>query len=142
MPTGFFFPRWKASLRGECKLTFQAMLDPFTERSCVFRIKAKMKLFLIGSIGQPFLTSALDGGECSVSRPGRFTPSERALFTQGKSPRYPLHKGLDGRQSRSRHPKEQKKSHALRKSNPGCRVRRSSRYRLGYLDFIFTIDVN
>jgi len=24
------------------------------------------------------LTSALDGGECSISRPGRFTPRERA----------------------------------------------------------------
>jgi hypothetical protein len=30
-----------------------------------------------------FLTSALDGGECSASRPARFTPRERA-------PRYPL----------------------------------------------------
>jgi hypothetical protein len=28
-------------------------------------------------IAQPFLTSALDGGEWSTSRPGRFTPSER-----------------------------------------------------------------
>jgi hypothetical protein len=35
-----------------------------------------------------FLTSALDGGEWSASRPGRFTP--------GKSPRYPLDKKLDG----------------------------------------------
>jgi hypothetical protein len=28
-----------------------------------------------------FLTSALDGGEWSASRPGRFTPGERALST-------------------------------------------------------------
>jgi len=28
-----------------------------------------------------FLTSALDGGECQVSRPGRFTPTERAPGT-------------------------------------------------------------
>jgi hypothetical protein len=27
------------------------------------------------------LTSALDGGECSTSRPGRFTPKERAPGT-------------------------------------------------------------
>jgi hypothetical protein len=29
----------------------------------------------------PFLTSALDGGEWSASRPGRFTPEERAPDT-------------------------------------------------------------
>jgi hypothetical protein len=28
------------------------------------------------------LTSALDGGEWSVSRPGRFTPKERAIPTE------------------------------------------------------------
>jgi hypothetical protein len=28
-----------------------------------------------------FLTSALDGGEWSASRPGRFTPTERATVT-------------------------------------------------------------
>jgi hypothetical protein len=41
-----------------------------------------------------FLTSALEGSEWSASRPGRFTP-------QGKSPRYPLDRRLDGPQSRS-----------------------------------------
>jgi hypothetical protein len=40
------------------------------------------------------LTSALAGGECSASRPGRFTPG-------GKSPRYPLDRGFGGPQSRS-----------------------------------------
>jgi hypothetical protein len=30
-----------------------------------------------GRIGTPYLTSALDGGEWSVSRPGRFTTRER-----------------------------------------------------------------
>jgi hypothetical protein len=39
-----------------------------------------------------FLTSALDGGEWSASRPGRFTPG-------GKSLRYPLERRLDGPQS-------------------------------------------
>jgi hypothetical protein len=40
------------------------------------------------------LTSALDGGECSASRHGRFTP-------RGKSPWYPLDRRLRGPQSRS-----------------------------------------
>jgi hypothetical protein len=31
-----------------------------------------------GGIDPPFLTSTLDGGEWSNSRPGRFTPGERA----------------------------------------------------------------
>jgi hypothetical protein len=34
-----------------------------------------------GGIAHTFLTSALDGGEWSASRPGRFTPRERALGT-------------------------------------------------------------
>jgi hypothetical protein len=34
-----------------------------------------------GGIAHAFLTSALDRGEWSVSRPGRFTPSERAPGT-------------------------------------------------------------
>jgi hypothetical protein len=40
------------------------------------------------------LTSALDGGEWSASRPGRFTPWETA-------PWYPLYRRLGGPQSRS-----------------------------------------
>jgi hypothetical protein len=47
-----------------------------------------------GSIAPPFLTSAIDGGERSASRPGRFTSWERA-------PRCPLERGLGGPQSRS-----------------------------------------
>jgi hypothetical protein len=38
-----------------------------------------------------FLTSALDGGEWSASRPGHFTPKERAF------PRYPLDSGPQNR---------------------------------------------
>jgi hypothetical protein len=45
-------------------------------------------------ITPPFLTSALEGGEWSASRPCRFTPEERA-------PRYPLDRRLAGLQSRS-----------------------------------------
>jgi hypothetical protein len=40
------------------------------------------------------LTSALDGGELSPSRPGLFTPRER-------SPWYPLNRSLGGPRSRS-----------------------------------------
>jgi hypothetical protein len=40
------------------------------------------------------MTSALVGGECSSSRPSRFTPG-------GKGPQYPLDRRLGGRQSRS-----------------------------------------
>jgi hypothetical protein len=43
-----------------------------------------------------FLTSALDGGEWSASRPGRALP-------WGKDPRYPLYRRLGGPQSRSGH---------------------------------------
>jgi hypothetical protein len=41
-----------------------------------------MKTYVYGrgeSIAPPFLTSALAGSEWSASRPGRFTPEERAL---------------------------------------------------------------
>jgi hypothetical protein len=34
-----------------------------------------------GGIAPHFLTSALDGGEWSASRPGRFTPRERTPRT-------------------------------------------------------------
>jgi hypothetical protein len=43
-----------------------------------------------------FLTSTLDGGEWSASRPGRALP-------RGKDPRYPLDRRLGGPQSRSGH---------------------------------------
>jgi hypothetical protein len=48
-----------------------------------------------------FLTSALDGGEWSASRPGRALP-------RGKDPRYPLYRRLGGPQSRSEHVGEEK----------------------------------
>jgi hypothetical protein len=35
-----------------------------------------------GGVAPPFLTSALDGGEWSASRPSRFTSGERALGTR------------------------------------------------------------
>jgi hypothetical protein len=43
-----------------------------------------------------FLTSALDGGEWSASRPCRALP-------RGKDPRYPLYRRVGGPQSRSGH---------------------------------------
>jgi hypothetical protein len=47
-----------------------------------------------GGIALRFLISALDEGDWSASRPGRFTP-------QGTSPRYPLDRRLGGPQSLS-----------------------------------------
>jgi len=60
---------------------------------------------VLGSGGalHAFLTSALDGGERSASRPGRFTPRERA-------PLYPLDRKLGGLQSSSGCGSEKKKS--------------------------------
>jgi hypothetical protein len=58
------------------------------------RLKVKLSLYLTkqgqcqedirrnGDVAPPFLTSALDGGQWLVSRPGRFTPGERASCTQ------------------------------------------------------------
>jgi hypothetical protein len=53
-----------------------------------------MKTWGSGGIAPPFFTSVLDGGEWSASQPGRFTPL-------GKSPRYPMDRGLGGPQRRS-----------------------------------------
>jgi hypothetical protein len=53
-----------------------------------------------------FLTSLLDGGEWSASRPGRFT-------LQGKSPWYQLDRRLGGPQSRSGRGGEKKHSQPL-----------------------------
>jgi hypothetical protein len=50
-----------------------------------------------------FLTSVLDGGEWSASRPGCFTP-------QGKSPWYALDRRLGGSQNRSGRGGEEKNS--------------------------------
>jgi hypothetical protein len=64
------------------------------QRLCIFsKVKVKLSLCLIsyalrhedvwgsGGIALPFLTSALDGGEWSASRPCRFNPGERASGT-------------------------------------------------------------
>jgi hypothetical protein len=48
-----------------------------------------------GCIDPPFLTSALDGGEWSASRPGRFTPRERNPCTHWIGVRVDLKAGLD-----------------------------------------------
>jgi hypothetical protein len=47
-------------------------------------------------ISYSFLTTALDGGECSASRPGH-------ALSRGKDPRYPLYRRLGGPQTRSGH---------------------------------------
>jgi hypothetical protein len=49
---------------------------------CVFNLFHDTYLFSVFKIfGNLFLTSALDGGEWLASRPGRFTPRERAPGT-------------------------------------------------------------
>jgi hypothetical protein len=55
---------------------------------------------------QAFLTLALDGGEWSASRPGRFTPRERAPGTHWIG-------GWVGPQSHSGHSGEEKNSQPL-----------------------------
>jgi hypothetical protein len=63
----------------------------------------------------PFLTSALDGGECSASDPRRFIPGERAR-------RYPLDGTLGGSHSPSGQCGEEKILFPL----PGIEPRQSS----------------
>jgi hypothetical protein len=59
-----------------------------------------------------------------------FTPPP--LYSQGKSPRYPLDKRLGGLQSRSGHCDEQKNSSPRRESKPDRPARSQSLYRLSY----------
>jgi hypothetical protein len=66
-----------------------------------------------------FLTSALAGGEWSLSRPCLFTP-------RGKSSRYPLSRKLGGPQSRSRRRGEEKILHS--NSDPSVVQPVASRY--------------
>jgi hypothetical protein len=73
-----------------------------------------------------FLTSALVGGEWSVSRPGRFTP-------QRKSPRYPLDMRLGGPQ---KWPGQRGEEKMLELRSQGCPDRRESLYRLCSPDYL------
>jgi hypothetical protein len=85
-------------------------------KSAVCKVKVKLSLCfnwapryegVLGEwkyISTHSLTSALDGGEWSASRPGRFTPREM-------SPWYPLDRRLDGPQSRSGCGGEEKNSY-------------------------------
>jgi hypothetical protein len=74
------------------------------------------------------LTSALDGGEWSASRPGRFAP-------QGKSPWYPLDRRLGGPQSRAGRGGEEKNSRSpprIEPKNPDSPARSPALCRLSY----------
>jgi hypothetical protein len=67
------------------------------ERSCPLDLNMLPKKYFRvrpREIPPPLLTSALDGGVWSASRPGRFTP-------RGKNTRYPLDRRLSGPLSRS-----------------------------------------
>jgi hypothetical protein len=94
---------------------------------------------LIGGIEvylHAFLTSALDRGERSASRPGRFTPRERH-----PPPSYPLDRRMGAPQSRSGQGVEEKNSQhppRFESRSSDCSVRSQSPYRLSYPGF-FTL---
>jgi hypothetical protein len=71
-----------------------------------------------GGIAPPFLTTALDGGEWSASRPGRFTPGEVGPGTSWIGGWVGHKAGLDAMKRKSCTPRE---------SNPG-RLARARRY--------------
>jgi hypothetical protein len=76
-----------------------------------------------GGIAPSYLTSALGGNVWSASRPGRFTPGERA-------PGYPLGRRQGGPQGQFR-PVQRKILH-YRDLNPGRAARSPSLNRLSY----------
>jgi hypothetical protein len=59
-----------------------------------------------GRIAPPFLTSALDGGEWSASRPSRFTPRGNAPGTHWIGCWVGPRAGLDGMEKRNLAPME------------------------------------
>jgi hypothetical protein len=93
----------------------------FENASLVSKVKVKSLCFnwaprhegVWGSegIAPRILTTAINGGEWSASRPCRFYP-------QGKSPRYPLDRRLGGPQSRSGRGGEEKNSQPLPELEP------------------------
>jgi hypothetical protein len=78
-----------------------------------------------GIIGPLFLTSVLDGGEWSASRP-------LPLYLSWKRPGYPLNRRLDGSIAGLDAMAERKISWSCRESNTGRPVRSPSLYRLSY----------
>jgi hypothetical protein len=78
-----------------------------------------------GGIAPPFLNSALDGGEWSVSRSSRFTPGERVPSSHSIGGWVGLRSGPDAVAYR-------KMSCPYRGSNPGSPVRSPSLNRLNY----------
>jgi hypothetical protein len=98
--------------------TVRALDRAATGTGYIFKVKVKLSLcFKLSTtpwrrIGEwrysstHSLTSALDGGECSASRPGR-------LYPRGKRPWYPLDRRLGGPQSRSGRGGEEKNSQLL-----------------------------
>jgi hypothetical protein len=79
-----------------------------------------------------FLTSALDGGEWSVSRTGRFTPGERARGTHWIGGWMGPRGGLDA--------VEKRKILSCRVYNPDCPTRSPSLYRLSYRDSSYSVS--
>jgi hypothetical protein len=79
-----------------------------------------------GGVVSPFLTSVLDEGEWSASRPGRLTPGERSLATHWIGGWVGPRAGLDA--------VEKRKFLVCRELNPGRPARSLSLCRLSYLN--------
>jgi hypothetical protein len=76
-------------------------------------------------IAPPFLTTALDGGEWSSSRPNPFTPGEVEPGTHGIGTWVSPRADVDTME-------EKEISYSFWESNPGRSARSPSLYRLGY----------
>jgi hypothetical protein len=88
-----------------------------------------------GDIAPPFLTSALDGGKSSASRPSRFIPRERVLRTHRTEGWVGPRTGLNAMDWR-------KISCLCREPNPGRQVRSSFLYRLSYPGSLLRYNTN
>jgi hypothetical protein len=86
-----------------------------------------------GGKAPPFLTSALDGGEWSVSRRGRFTSRERVPGTHWRG-------GWMGPRAGLYVVEKRKISCTRRESNPSRPARSQSLYRLSYPARILTVN--
>jgi hypothetical protein len=94
---GWFFPRHqvKPTLLGPVdRASLYICVHIYTYKVNWSRCTSWRRMWWEEYSSDSFLTSALDGGEWSASRPGRANP-------RGKDRRYPMYRRLGGPQSRS-----------------------------------------